>query len=455
MKFNILILIQFIILVAICFSQIPVAPPTPKPDPRFKTDILLIVPHPDDETAIASYLAKAVYDLNKKVAIIYLNQGSGGGNSTGIEQSKSLARIREIEVRRATAALGIDLIWFLDGVDTPGQDLMHSLTNWGHGENLEQVVRLVRLTKPEVIFTWLPTYSAGENHGDHQAAAVLAVEAFDCAGDPTVFPAQVMPPREAYDINNFTEGLTPWQPKKIYFYSDAFHSIKAQGPAFDVKEISLSQGVSYYKLAAKAHLPHLTQGDVSETAMKAETTGDYSKFIHWISQFKLIFGKSLVPCCPDGDVFEGIQPSALLFTPVSGFLPPKSQGVFLKLGGVFAFYRKFWQAHDLENIAPLVEPEVMLNSGGYLHIPLLLENFTPDSVEVKLIASYPEGWHEVAGTALYKLAPGDVYPAQTFFFAPEKETQQADEIIWTAIVGSKNIGSVTMKVYLSECTLPQ
>jgi hypothetical protein len=33
----------------------------------------------------------------------------------------------------------------------------------------------------------MPGFFVGENHGDHQAAGVLATEAFDSAGDPTVF----------------------------------------------------------------------------------------------------------------------------------------------------------------------------------------------------------------------------------------------------------------------------
>ena len=39
--------------------------------------------------------------------------------------------------------------------------------------------------------TWLPRPVVGENHGDHQAASILATEAFDLAGDPTIFPSQV------------------------------------------------------------------------------------------------------------------------------------------------------------------------------------------------------------------------------------------------------------------------
>src|SRR4051812_688060 len=32
---------------------------SPPPDPRFKVDILLIVAHPDDESAVSGYLARA------------------------------------------------------------------------------------------------------------------------------------------------------------------------------------------------------------------------------------------------------------------------------------------------------------------------------------------------------------------------------------------------------------
>jgi len=436
-------------------AQLQEAPAPLPPDPRFKSDILLIVAHPDDETAIGSWLARAVYDLHKRVAILYLNRGEGGGNSFGNEQSSAMGAIREIEVRRAAAAFGIDLLWFLDGQDTPGQDLMHSLTNWGHGENLERIVRLIRLTRPEVIITWLPHYGAGENHGDHQASGLLAVEAFDMAGDPTRFPAQIVPPRERADINNFTEGLQPWQPKKLYFFSDVSHPLPSTGPAFNAHEISPSQKVPYYELAARLHLPHLTQGDVAETALAAQESGDYSAFAEWISGFKLIFGKAVVPCAPSGDLFEGIKEGPLPFVQVRGYQPHPNAGIALELGGLFAFYRDFWRAHEIEAIEILLKPEVMINAGGYLHIPLLLINNTSESVQVELRAQIPEGWRNVAGEALYTLPAGAVRPVQTFFFAPERTNPSGETILWNAKVGERTAGSVSMQVFLAEWTLPQ
>lgn len=439
---------------ALYAGELTQAPAPLPPDARMKADILLIVAHPDDETAVGGWLARSVYDLHKKIAVVYLNRGEGGGNTHGLEQSRAMGAIREIEVRQAVSALGIDLIWFLNGTDTPGQDLFHSLTAWGHGANLEQVVRLVRLTRPEIILTWLPHYVAGENHGDHQAAGVLAVEAFDCAGDPTCFPAQVTPAREPGDINNFSEGLQPWQPKKILFFSDASHPIQAAGPSLDLRAISPSQGVPYYRLAAPLHRPHLTQGDVSAAVLQAEASGEWERFIAYIAGFRLIFGKAVIACRPDDDLFAGIQPGPVPYAPPPGYRPCHPGGR-LELGGIFAFYRAFWPAHGIEAIGPLVPPEVTINAGGYLHIPLLLHNPGPDSVRIELTAKTPAGWQLVAGEARYTLAPGETRPVQTFFFAPQSISKEGERIEWQATINRQLAGSVALRVGLDEWTLPQ
>jgi LmbE family N-acetylglucosaminyl deacetylase len=211
-------LIPFFILVIVAFS-VPAAPgqaikPIP-PDERFKADILLVVAHPDDETEVTGYLARAIFDEHKRVAVIFGTRGDGGGNAAGKEQAAALGAEREIEARQALNVLGVTNVWFLGGPDTPGQDVLRSLETWNHGAALDQAVRLIRLTRPEVILTWLPDSVAGENHGDHQAAGVIATEAFDMAGDPTVFPEQLAAPRDRNNTGNLTEGLHPWQTKKI------------------------------------------------------------------------------------------------------------------------------------------------------------------------------------------------------------------------------------------------
>ena len=182
--------------------------PTPAlpPDNRLKADILLVVAHPDDETGVSAYLAKLL-DQHKRVEVVYLTHGEAGHNNMGPERGISLGAVRETEVRHALATLGIDNVWFLDGRDTPSQNVLQSLANWNNGQALEEVVRMVRLTRPEVIITWLPGFFIGENHGDHQASGVLSTEAFDIAGNSAVFPAQLA---AATKINEtLLEGLQP------------------------------------------------------------------------------------------------------------------------------------------------------------------------------------------------------------------------------------------------------
>jgi LmbE family N-acetylglucosaminyl deacetylase len=54
------------------------APELPGPDERYKADILVVVAHPDDETEITGYLARAIYEEHKRVAVVFGTPGNGG-----------------------------------------------------------------------------------------------------------------------------------------------------------------------------------------------------------------------------------------------------------------------------------------------------------------------------------------------------------------------------------------
>src|SRR5512146_1645263 len=318
------------------------APALPEPDGRYKVDILLVVGHPDDDVIVAAYLAKAIEQDHKRVAAVYTTRGNSGGNGAGQEQAKALADIREMEARHSLASYGIDLAWFLHGSDTPGADVLHSLEQWGHGGMLDEITRLVRITRPEVVFTFLPNYTVGENHSDHQAAGVLATEAFDLAGNPLVFPEQVAAPRDHSNISNYGEGLRPWQPKKIYYFSDAIHSefYKGNGPEYPSTGISPSRHISYAKVGEVAWGSYQTQGDYTPEQLKEVME----------APVRFIFGKSLVGGTATGDIFEGISPGAILYHRASGYEPPARAAVSIELGGPWAFYHQLWQAHEIEHV---------------------------------------------------------------------------------------------------------
>src|SRR5882672_8570399 len=297
------------VLAILLFFAVPVFGQNPQsikgPDERYKVDILVVVAHPDDEGAVTPYLARAIYDLHKSVAVVFGTRGGSGGNDYRREHGPAMADVREIEARQACAKLSIDKVWFLGGKDTASQNVLNSLANWGHGQSLEEMVRIVRLTRPEVIITWLPGIFIGENHGDHQAAGVLATEAFDLADDSTAFPAQLAGASKR--LEPYLENLTPWQPKKIYYFSDAQDSkqFAGKGFAYSVREVSHSQKKPYWLLSLRSAEPHQTQfpdeihrwSSLSdEEIQKAMTDPNH---LWWSEPETLIFGRAAGVHSPD------------------------------------------------------------------------------------------------------------------------------------------------------------
>src|SRR5256885_8642229 len=371
---------------SLAWAQLPAAPPNPPSDDRYKAEILLIVAHPDDDSLAAPYLAKAIYEEHKHVSVIYGTRGNAGGNAVGNEQAASLGAVREIEGRRALASMGILDVWFLNGPDTPGQDVLHSLETWGHGAALEQVVRLVRLTRPEVILTWLPVYVAGENHDDHQAAGVLATEAFDLSGDPVAFAEQVEAPRNRTAISNYGEGLHPWQPKKIYYYSDATHFefLERRGPQYKTSDVSSSKGVSYATIATDAWMNDKSQLPVNRVELNQYLNQYLSEPV------RFVLGKSLVKGATMGDVFEGITPGPIAYVRSREYETIAKQGISLEFGGPWAYYRKFWRAHNLDHLAQLLLPETALVGPDKSDwVPILIRNDTDAAKQVTLRSVLP------------------------------------------------------------------
>ncbi len=431
------------------------APPAPKPDDRYKADILVIVAHPDDETEATGYLARAMYDQHKRVAVIFGTRGDGGGDAMGNAQAAALGAEREIEARRALASMGVMNVWFLNGPDTPGQDVLRSLETWNHGASLEQAVRLVRLTRPDVILTWLPLYVAGENHGDHQAAGVIATEAFDMAADPTAFPEQIAAPRDANNIYNLTEGLQPWQPKKLYYFSDASHADfqEGKGPRYSTEDVSPSRSMPYYRIAAEEMRFHLTQGDTGQMATQAMEKGDFKYFREPV---RLILGKSLVPGSVTGDVFEGVTPGEIAFSPPAPWRAVPRSGVSVELGGPWAFYRAFWRVHELKQLPSLLSgSEVEVAPGDPIHIPILIHNDTEQPAQVTLTSTLPSSWTEKSGSASYPVKPHETYSLYYVVRPPAGASSGWFDLVFHAAANGSALGSIAMRVNIDAGALPQ
>ena len=423
------------------------------PDPRFKADILVVVAHPDDEVMVAAYLAREIYDHHKRVAVVFQNPGDGGNNDVGPEQATALGYLRQIEGREAVASLGITNVWFLNGHDTLSQNVLTSLEHCLHGLCLDQLVRIVRITRPSVILTWLPDFTTGENHADHQAAGVLATEAFDLAGDPTVFSEQVSPAMHPDQAQNMTEALRPWQPEKIYYvYNPTHYDIfKGQGPQYSSKDISPSRGVSYALLAANENTFHVTQGGAEvrreiDTHTLESSHGEIAKIATGPVEF--IFGKSLVPSGVTDDVFTGVVPEGIAYQRPPGYIAVKYSEPTLEIGDPWAFYHKLWQAHGLDHLATVVQLEVTVHTGGTLYIPLIIQNPLERAINVNLSVKAPDGW-KVEPVAPVSVPPHSQYYVRVQSAAPATKLAGWQQFTVSAESGNKNIGTVPIRAELS------
>lgn len=208
-----------------------------------KTDLLGVFAHPDDETGSAATLAAYALGRHATVACVYFTRGDGGGNVVGTQAGPALAVLREAELRDCLARLGVRYCYFLDRPDFGyTEDPLVTLERWDHRESLRRLVRLIRTLRPEVIVTMNPAPVAGQ-HGHHEAAGQMALEAFDLAADPNWFPEQLA-----------EEGIRVWKARKIYYGGPA-----GTGATIDTGR-RVAAGHTAGQVAAEALANHRSQG---------------------------------------------------------------------------------------------------------------------------------------------------------------------------------------------------
>lgn len=428
-----------------------------RPDERYKADILVVVAHPDDEVMAAAYIARVI-DAGKRVAIVWTTRGDGGTNLVGPEQAAAMGDIREVEAMRAADSLGVVNMWDLQGPDTPTQDPLESLETCKHGDCLDRLVRIVRLTRPSVILTWLPLGVTGENHGDHQASGILATEAFDLAGDPTAFPEQVTPAAEPDQNQNRLEGLRPWQPQKIYYFSNPTHVefFDGQGPQYSAADISPKRHISYGQIAAEEFIRHRTQGGGRvEEAMREHGAEGLEHPIPLMKPTRFILGKSLVKTGVTDDVFAGIVPEGIPYQRSPGFMPHPSSVPIIELGGPWHYYRSFWPAHGIEHLSALIPAEVTIQTGTKLCIPLIVTNPGDHAMEVKIATNAPDGWKLLDPPHSISIEPHSEYFLRVQAAAPSAKLPGWQQFVVDADSNGVELGAVKLRVELADWALPQ
>lgn len=242
--------------------------------------VLYIAAHPDDEnTRLLAYLAN---EKKLRTGYLSLTRGDGGQNLVGKEQAELLGLIRTQELLAARRIDGAEQFFTRANDFGYSKNPEETFQIWNKDSILYDVVLAIRKFKPDVIICRFPTTGEG-GHGHHTASAILALEAFDAAANPKMFPDQL----------NYTEI---WQAKRIFWNTFNFGTTNTTAPnqlKIDVGVFNPLLGKSYGEVAAESRSMHKSQGFGS-----AKQRGSN------IEYFKLLKGDSV-----KSDLFEGINTS--------------------------------------------------------------------------------------------------------------------------------------------------
>ncbi|CAN5899971.1 PIG-L family deacetylase [soil metagenome] len=205
--------------------------------------VLVVAAHPDDEdTNLITWLARG---RGVETAYLSLTRGDGGQNLIGNELGEALGVIRAEELLAARRIDG-GRQFFTRAYDFGfSKSAEETFRHWPRDSILEDVVTVVRAFRPHVIvsvFSGTPR----DGHGQHQAAGILAREAYDLAGDTVRFPRAA------------TGGLGPWTPLK--FYRGARFNREAATLSINVGEYDPLLGRSYAEIAGESRSQHKSQG---------------------------------------------------------------------------------------------------------------------------------------------------------------------------------------------------
>jgi LmbE family N-acetylglucosaminyl deacetylase len=162
--------------------------------------VLCVFAHPDDENNGMLIRLSRIQGL--RVGVLTLTRGEGGQNELGPELFDALGVLRTEELMATHRYDGAEQVFGRSFEFGYSYGVEETFQKWGREETLGDVVRGIRVFRPDVILTLRFEAPGGGQH--HQAAAQLTREAFRAAADPARYPEQIQ------------AGLRPWQARKLY-----------------------------------------------------------------------------------------------------------------------------------------------------------------------------------------------------------------------------------------------
>lgn len=233
--------------------------------------VMYVAAHPDDEnTRLISWLTN-----HRHVNTVYLSltRGDGGQNLIGTEKGPLLGVLRTQELLKARSIDG-GKQFFSRAIDFGySKTATETRKIWDEEEILKDVVWAIRVHRPEILINRFDHNSNGKTHGHHTLSAILSLEAFEKAGDPSVFPEQL-------------KYVRPWSPKAVYFNTSWwFYGSKAKFEKADKSEMIQVDigaydpvtGYSNNEIAALSRSSHRCQG--FGATRRRGSTFEYLQFV--------------------------------------------------------------------------------------------------------------------------------------------------------------------------------
>lgn len=209
--------------------------------------VLYFAAHPDDENT--RFIAWSAKEMHYRTAYLSLTRGDGGQNLIGTELAEELGLIRTQELLAARQVDGGEQYFSRANDFGFSKTPEETLEFWGKEAILADAVWVIRQLKPDVIITRFPPDPRG-GHGHHQAATILAMEAFEAAADPTKFPEQLA-------------HVDVWQAKRLLWNTANFGGQNNTSPSqfqIDIGQYDVLSGQSYGEIAAESRSKHQSQG---------------------------------------------------------------------------------------------------------------------------------------------------------------------------------------------------
>ena len=239
---------------------------------NFLGSVLYIAAHPDDEnTRLISYLSN---EQKARTGYLSLTRGDGGQNLIGTQLRELLGVIRTQELIEARKIDGGEQFFSRANDFGFSKNPTETLRIWDKEKVLADVIWAIRKFQPDVIVNRFDHRSPGTTHGHHTASAMLSVESFNLANNPTIFPDQL-------------KFVKPWQSKRQFFNSSwwFYGSIEKFNAADKTNLIAIETGVYYpaigksnQEIAALSRSRHQSQG-FGSTGVRGEET-EYLEFIN-------------------------------------------------------------------------------------------------------------------------------------------------------------------------------